>query len=97
VFPWAHLLFSERTLIRWRSDFKSDGATRFAEVAGGLNQMTVGAFQNLLERSAFDVKRFDAVPIKRFRYLANPVTREFLTSIVQCELAPRAGRDAHPS
>jgi SAM-dependent methyltransferase len=37
VFPWAHLLFSEKALIRWRSDFKTDGATRFSEVAGGLN------------------------------------------------------------
>lgn len=38
VFPWAHLLFSEKALIRWRSDFKTDGATHFSEVAGGLNQ-----------------------------------------------------------
>jgi hypothetical protein len=29
VFPWAHLIFTERALIRWRSDFKTDGATRF--------------------------------------------------------------------
>jgi ubiquinone/menaquinone biosynthesis C-methylase UbiE len=26
VFPWAHLIFTEKTLIRWRSDFKADGA-----------------------------------------------------------------------
>ncbi len=41
VFPWAHLIFTEKSLIRWRSDFKTDGATRFQEVAGGLNQMTI--------------------------------------------------------
>ena len=35
VFPWAHLVFSEKALIRWRSTFKTDGATRFSEVAGG--------------------------------------------------------------
>jgi 2-polyprenyl-3-methyl-5-hydroxy-6-metoxy-1,4-benzoquinol methylase len=35
VFPWAHLIFSEKALIRWRSTFKTDGATRFGEVAGG--------------------------------------------------------------
>src|SRR5262249_39707109 len=29
VFPWAHLLFTEKSLLRWRADFKSDGATRF--------------------------------------------------------------------
>src|SRR5262245_57564990 len=38
IFPWAHLLFSERSLLRWRSDYCDDGATRFGEVTGGLNQ-----------------------------------------------------------
>jgi hypothetical protein len=36
----AHLIFKERALIRWRAGFKTDGATRFGEVAAGLNQMT---------------------------------------------------------
>src|SRR5215472_11791326 len=31
VFPWAHLIFSEPALIRWRSDLRTDGATRFGE------------------------------------------------------------------
>lgn len=35
VFPWAHLIFSERALIRWRSDIRRDGASRFCEVEGG--------------------------------------------------------------
>lgn len=48
VFPWAHLIFSEKALIRWRSDLRSDGATRFAEVEGGLNGMTIARFERLL-------------------------------------------------
>jgi len=28
IFPWAHPVFAESALIRWRSDFKTDGATR---------------------------------------------------------------------
>jgi len=31
VFPWAHLIFSEKALIRWRSDFKSDAQRAFAK------------------------------------------------------------------
>jgi SAM-dependent methyltransferase len=89
VFPWAHLLFTEKALIRWRSDFKSDGATRFCEVAGGLNQMTVRRFRALVDGSDFAVERFDAVPIRRLRGLANPLTREFLTAMVRCVLRPR--------
>lgn len=38
VFPWAHLVFSEAALMRWRSTFKTDGAKQFSEVAGGLKQ-----------------------------------------------------------
>ena len=94
VFPWTHLLFTEKALIRWRADFKSDGATRFSEVAGGLNQMTVRRFRKLLERCDFAVERFEAVPIKRLLALSNPLTREFVTAMVRCERRPRAAQRA---
>jgi len=89
VFPWAHLIFTEKALIRWRSDFKSDGATRFREVEGGLNQMTVRRFARLLARSDFEIETFETVPIRRLRWLFNRLTREFLTSVVRCTLRPR--------
>jgi SAM-dependent methyltransferase len=90
VFPWAHLVFTERALIRWRSDFKTDGATRFHEVAGGLNQMTISRFEQLIAESPFACERLETVPIRRLRWAANRVTREFVTSIVRCRLTPRA-------
>ena len=89
VFPWAHLIFTEKSLLRWRAGFKSDGATRFREVEGGLNQMTIHRFRKLVERSEFEIENFEAVPIKRFRRLSNALTREFLTSVVRCTLVPR--------
>ncbi len=89
VFPWAHLVFTERALLRWRSDFKHDGATRFAEVDGGLNGMTVRRFEELIRQSDFQVTDFETVPIKKLRFLANGLTREFTTAIVRCRLAPR--------
>jgi hypothetical protein len=89
VFPWSHLVFTERCLIRWRSDFKSDGATRFSEVEGGLNRMTVRRFKKLVGESDFEFERFEAVPIRRSELLANALTREFLTAIVRCRLVPR--------
>ncbi len=86
VFPWAHLIFSERALIRWRSDLRSDGATRFSEVAGGLNQMTISRFEKLVKQSPFMLDFLETVPIRRLRPLHNRVTREFTTSIVRCKL-----------
>lgn len=89
VFPWAHLVFTERALIRWRSQFKSDGATRFCEVEGGLNQMTVGRFRRLLRESDFAIESFEPVPITRLRAFHTSLTAEFLTAIVRCGLRPR--------
>ena len=89
VFPWAHLVFTEKSLIRWRSDFKTDGATRFCEAEGGLNQMTIRRFEAIVARSDFKFAEFESVPIRKLRPVANRLTREFTTAIVRCKLVPR--------
>ena len=89
VFPWAHLLFSEEALIQWRSDFKTDGATRFSEVAGGLNQMTIHRFEQIVQKSPFVIQTLETVPIRKFRPIHNRLTREFTTSVVRCRLVKR--------
>lgn len=89
VFPWAHLLFSEKALIAWRSTFKTDGATRFCEVAGGLNQMTIARFEELVAGSPFQFASFELVPIRKLRPLHNRLTREFTTAFVRCRLVKR--------
>jgi SAM-dependent methyltransferase len=90
VFPWAHLLFTEKALIRWRSDFKRDGATRFSEVSGGLNQMTISRFERIVAASPFEFESFEAVPIRKVQRLHNRLTREFFSAIVRCRLVPNA-------
>jgi SAM-dependent methyltransferase len=89
VFPWAHLIFTEGALIRWRSDFKSDGALRFREVEGGLNQMTIRRFERIVSKSPFKFAQFEAAPIRKLRVLANRLTREFTTAVVRCKLVQR--------
>jgi SAM-dependent methyltransferase len=86
VFPWAHLIFSEAALIRWRSDFRADGAKHFGEVEGGLNQMTISRFERLVAESAFRLVQIEVVPIRRLKPVANRMTREFTTAIVRCVL-----------
>lgn len=93
VFPWSHLLFSERAQIRWRADFKHDGATRFTEVEGGLNLMTIRGFETLAAQSGFDVVTLRLTPIRPLRLLHGSLTREFTTSVVECVLVkPEAAR-----
>jgi SAM-dependent methyltransferase len=89
VFPWAHLLFSEKALIRWRSTFKTDGATRFGEVAGGLNQITIAKFEKVIASSPLRFASLELVPIKKLRRLHNRFTREFTTAVVRCCLVKR--------
>lgn len=86
VFPWAHLLMTEKALIRWRSDFKDDGAQRFHEVAGGLNQMTIRRFEQLVRKSGFEIASLEVVPIRKLKPLHSRVTREFTTAVCRGRL-----------
>jgi 2-polyprenyl-3-methyl-5-hydroxy-6-metoxy-1,4-benzoquinol methylase len=86
IFPWSHIVLKEKALIQWRSQFKKDGARRFSEVEGGLNQMTIRRFEGILKKSSFAIEQLELVPIRRLKPLHNQITREFLTAVVRCKL-----------
>jgi SAM-dependent methyltransferase len=65
VFPWAHIVLEEDALIRWRAQFQTDGAMKFGEVEGGLNQITIRRFGEILRTSPFIVEELELVPIRR--------------------------------
>jgi SAM-dependent methyltransferase len=88
VFPWAHLVFTEPALLRWRADFKNDGATRFEDVAGGLNQMTLARWERIVAQSGFRLQTYQTVPIRAAAKLYGSLTREYLTAMVSARLAP---------
>jgi SAM-dependent methyltransferase len=92
LFVWAHLLLSEKALMTWRSQYKTDNATRFHEVAGGLNQMSIRKFERLVADSPLRFESFRAVPIRPARRLHCWLTRELLTSTVRCTLVHRASQ-----
>jgi SAM-dependent methyltransferase len=85
--PWAHLWFTEKTIMDMRRRYRSDGATRFEDVEGGLNRMTIARFENLVQRSRFIVRDLRLIPIRKTRLLCrSKIGREFFTSLVKAHL-----------
>ena len=85
--PWAHLWFTEKTIMDLRRRYRSDGATRFEEVEGGLNRMTIARFEELVRRSRFLVRDLRLIPIRKTRLICrSKVGREFFTSLVKAHL-----------
>lgn len=89
VFPWSHLVFTERALLRWRSQYRDDGATRFSEIAGGLNQLTIGRFERLVAASPLKLDWLQPVPIRGIGLLASRALREWGSSLVRCRMSLR--------
>jgi SAM-dependent methyltransferase len=88
--PWLNLLFSERTLLEARRKYKSDGATHFHEIAGGLNQMTVARFERALERSGCVILEKHLIAVKKIPFVTRiPVLRELMTAACSCVLRKR--------
>jgi hypothetical protein len=89
VFPWAHLVFSEEALMRWRSMVKKEQLTRFKDVSGGLNQMSIKMFEKYVNESDFRIERLECVPIRKLKPLHNRLTREFTTAMIRGILVKR--------
>ncbi len=85
--PWVNVLFSERTVMRVRSRYRSDGAVRYEQVESGLNRMTLRRFERIIAASGLRVE------MRRYRAAKNlpvvaglPGVRELFVSAVSCRL-----------
>jgi 2-polyprenyl-3-methyl-5-hydroxy-6-metoxy-1,4-benzoquinol methylase len=89
VFPWAHLVFTERALLRWRKSIRpNQKAIRITEC--GLNKITIRRFEQIVAASPFRFERFEARPIRGLRILTKGPLREFGTAIVRCTLVRKS-------
>ena len=87
--PWVNVLFSEKTVMKVRENFRQDGAIRYEEVQGGLNRMTLAKFERIIHRSGMKVEWQRYYATKNLPFVTKlPVVREFLTSAVACTLRP---------
>lgn len=87
-YPWAHILFSERTILNVRKLYRSDGAEHYSEVEGGLNQMTIRKFRNYIRASGLRVQRLEITPMRILPAFVRhiPGLNEFTTSTVSAIL-----------
>lgn len=79
--PWLHLIFPERTVMKVRASYRSDGATTYADA--GLNKMTLARFRKIVDSSGLDVVciRYNGVKgVSAFTQI--PIIRELLTNRV---------------
>lgn len=85
--PWVNVLFSEKTVMKVRQNFRDDGATRYEDVQGGLNRMTLAKFEKIIHHSGMKVEWLRYYATKNLPVVTKlPVLREFLTSAVACIL-----------
>jgi SAM-dependent methyltransferase len=92
--PWANVWFSQKTLMAVRARFRNDGATRFEEVLGGLNKMTLTKLERLLAASGMreEFRRYYAT--KRLPFVHRvPFVREFLVSALAVVLRKQPGSE----
>lgn len=82
--PWIHLFFSEAALMDMRARYRKDGAHHYSEVEGGLNQMTIARFEQLMIRAGFRVEEQRYRCVKGQNWLARiPLLRElFINEVV---------------
>ena len=88
--PWVNLMFSEQTVMRVRSRYRSDGALRYGDVEGGLGKMTVGKFERVVKRYGFRVEWSRRDTVKGLPVSRVPLIRELLTNNIAAVLAPAA-------
>jgi len=79
--PWVNLLFPERDVMAVRSLYRADGATRYEDIEGGLNRMTVSRFERIMRTSGMRVRSLRTFAVKGLPAVTSiPVLRELLTS-----------------
>lgn len=86
--PWVNVFFSEQTVMRVRSRFRSDGARQYEDVESGLNKMTLRKFRHILRDSGLPITDIEYSSIKRLPLVSRmPLVQEFFTAAVSCHFS----------
>lgn len=87
--PWVNILFDEKTVMRVRARFRGDGATRYEDVEGGLNKMTVAKFERIVAGTRLQISHRRYRGVKGLDFLGKfPWSRELFINVISCVLSP---------
>jgi SAM-dependent methyltransferase len=86
--PWAHFVFSEKTILTVRRLYRDDQAERYEDIEGGLNRMTIHRFRRYARESGLRTIALTATPIRHVPPVLSRVSgiQEFVTSRVSAIL-----------
>lgn len=91
--PWLNLIFLEKTVMKVRGKFRSDGATRYEDVESGLNKMSLAKFERIIASSGFELtsKKYECV--KGLNWLGIvPLIRELFVNHITVTLVRGASK-----
>lgn len=89
--PWVNIIFPERIVMKARSRLIYDNATRYEEVEGGLNRMTVRRFERIIEDCGLVATYRKYNCVKGINFLGRlPVIKELFINAIDCVLADTA-------
>jgi len=78
--PWVHFIFSEETIMNVRKLYRNDGATKFSEIEGGLNDIGIAKFKIIIKSLGLHTERFFLIPLRKMYILTHvPLLNEFIT------------------
>lgn len=70
-----------------RSNFRSDGATKYEEVESGLNKMSVTKFERIVANAKLTIDFRNYSCVKGFNFLGKlPLIRELFINHISCVL-----------
>ena len=85
--PWMNILFSERTIYRVRSLYRSDGRTTHSP---GMNKMTIKAFERLVTQCDLELEAVNYRVVKDLPVLSRlPGIRELFINQIDAIIVPK--------
>jgi 2-polyprenyl-3-methyl-5-hydroxy-6-metoxy-1,4-benzoquinol methylase len=81
--PWIQFIFSEETIMNVRRQYRSDGANKFHEVEGGLNDVGIYKFKRFAQETGFSIEYLYLNPVYGLSILTKiPYINEFFSNLI---------------